>query len=410
MRIWAFPSIYPYDYPGHRWKGTFGHRQYKGLVANGAELTVIQPVVWCPPYPFSEMSAAWKAAKAFNYPKQRVYDGLTVHHPRIPDSKFSLFFRQSYADRYVAAVKSFFKEQKITLDPKNDIFYSQWLPESVFVLKSARQLGVKCAILGIGDDIIVWPREGEKKLETFKNLIRDADIRITNADYLGKEMNKICGIEYPYYVNYFGMDYDKFKPAAPGECARLRTEYGIPTDKTVILTVGSPLVRKGWLDLFDALCEVRNTYPDFMLVGGYAGPKDLDIMAEVEKRGLTPNFFNQGEIKPEKLNEFYRMADIFCLPSHWEGLATVMSEALSSGIPAITTNICGQPEIIHHNKTGILIEPKNPPMLTAALLELLTDGEKRKRFGKAGREFIVNEWGNDFDNSKKLMKIFQTVL
>lgn len=410
MNIWAFPSFYPYDAPGKRWAGTFAHRQYKGLIHSGANLKVILPVTWNPPFPFSELFPDWKKNRILNYPYKRVHDGVTIYHPRIANMKPNRFVKKSYVERYVDAVVDFFKKEKIVLDPGNDIFYSQWLVESVFVQAAARRLGVKCAVLGIGDDIIVWPAESKNNMAFFKGLVSSADLVLTNADYLGKEMNKITGQVIPYKVNYFGVDYDVFKPVSDAEKKALKIKYNIPEDKVIILTVGSPLARKGWLDLFDALSEIKDTNSNFVLIGGYAGPKDIDIPQEIAKRGLTDNFYNQGEIRPELLHEFYNAADIFCLPSHWEGLATVVSEAMASGLPVITTNICGQPEIVTSNVNGILVDSKNVPMLRGELQSLIQDKEKRDRLGISARNFIVSTWGNDNENSQKLYNILAQLL
>lgn len=410
MRIWAFPSFYPYDYPGKRWTGTFAHRQYKGLINAGAELIVIQPVLWWPPFPFSQLAPDWKQSAAMGHPLKREYDGVTVYHPRIENIKPGRLMKHSYTERYIHAVGGLLKDLKVTLDPANDIFFSQWLPESIFVQKAAHRLGVKSAILGIGDDIIIWPHESPRKMEEFKELINEADLRITNADYLGREICKLMDRAVPYSVSYFGVDHDVFKPVSLTEKNALRKAHNIPLDKTVILIVGSALKRKGWLDLMDALVTVKNAGDDFLLVGGYAGMSDVDVLREIEKRDLLPYFYNQGEIKPEQLNIFYNMADIFCLPSHWEGLATVVMEAMSSGIPVITTNICGQPEIVSHNTTGILVEPKAVPALAAEIQALLRSRERRETLGAAAREFIVNTWGNYNKNSHGLYGLLQHAL
>lgn len=410
MNIWAFPSFYPYDYPGMRWAGTFAHRQYKGLIQNGANLNVILPILWNPPFPLSELFPDWKKMRLLNYPHKRVYDGITIYHPRVANMKPNRIMNKTYAERYTDAIAHFFKHNNIVLDPKKDIFYGQWLPECVFMLKAAHKLGVKCAVLGIGDDVIKWPREGEKTMGEFKELVTNADVVLTNADYLGKDMQATLGIDVPYIVNYFGIDYDKFKPVSAETKNALKTKYNIPVNKTIILTVGSPIKRKGWLDLFDALVEIKKENTNFVLVGGYAGPKDIDIPAEISQRDLTDHFFNQGEINPEVLNEFYNIADIFCLPSHWEGLATVVSEAMASGLPVITTNVCGQPEIIRHEATGILIEPKDPLNLRKELQSLIEDQNKRVQLGNAARKFIVEIWGNDNESSGKLYRILDSVL
>ena len=102
------------------------------------------------------------------------------------------------------------------------------------------------------------------------------------------------------------------------------------------------------------------------------------------------------------------MVDVFCLPSHWEGMANANIEAMSTGLPVITTNVCGHPELIEDGVNGILVPPKQPKILEEKLRALLADAVLREQLGKTARDFIVNKWGNFADNSKNLYKILQS--
>ncbi len=411
MRVWAFPSMYPYDRPGMTWAGIFAHRQYKGLIENGAELQVIIPVPWHPPFPLSALHPDWKKQAAMAYPLQRGYDGITVHHPRIANMRPNRLVKKTFQQRYVSAIVAFFRDHKIQLDPTKDIFYSQWLPDAAMVQQAAHLLGVKSAVIGIGDDVIVWPKSSDANFKTFEKLYTEADLRIFNADYLGREANEQLGKAMPYETVYFGVDHSAFRPATAGRAAELKKEYHIPAGKVAILIVGTALKRKGWIDLFDALAAVKKVNSGFILVGGHAGSQDLVPADEAAKRGLTAEFLDLGEIRPQDLGKLYNAADIFCLPSHWEGLPTVVIEAMSSGLPVITTNVCGQPEVVSNNGVnGILVTPKDIPALTEALLTLIADAGKRAYLGHNAREFIVNEWGNYTQNAAKLYRKFEALL
>ncbi len=410
MRIWAFPWAYPYDYPGLRSTGAFAQRQYKGLLDNGAEINIVIPILWSPPYPFSELLPDWKNINKYHYPLKRTDNGINIYHPRLANSHFTSRSKKPYKERFCDALIEFFKEHNITLDPKNDIFFSQWLPNSIDVQYAAKQFGVKSAILGIGDDVIVWPFETEGNKAEFKNLYKGADLRIFCADYLGREANKIMEQPLPYHVNYFGVDYNQFKPATAERKKELRIQYKMPLDKIVVLIVASALVRKGWLDLLDAIAEIAKTNRQFVLAGAHAGPSDLVISEEIAKRGLNDFFVDLGEIKPTELADVYNTADIFCLPSHWEGLATVIIESMSCGLPVITSDVCGQPEVVCGADKGILIPSKQPAVLAKELQMLIADEAKRKYLGDNARNFIVNNWGNFKQNAFKLYKIFETEL
>jgi glycosyltransferase involved in cell wall biosynthesis len=402
MRIWAFPSFYPFDRPGLLWTGIFAHRQYKGLLDNGADLKVILPVPWSPPFPFYYFHEEWKKYAQIGYPDQGVFEGVPIYYPRISNIRPNRFVKSTFEERFIDSIVNFFREQNIVPDPSTDIFFSQWTPNSVMVQRAAHKLGVRSAILCIGDDVMVYPHEKPESYDRFKQTWVEADMRYVVADYLGKEANRVLGMNLPYGIVYYGVDYDYFKPGLPDEILQTKQQYKIPTDKTIILTIGTAIKRKGWLDLFDALKEIKKVNNDFMQVAIHGGVPEFDLDEEAAKRGLTGNFLNLGEINPGLLNKLYNTADIFCLPSHWEGMANVIMESMSSGLPVLTTSVCGHPEVIDNDVTGILIPPKQPEILAKELLILLNDSAKRKFLGNNARNFIVSKWGNFTDNTKLL--------
>lgn len=408
MRIWAFPSFYPYDLPDMRWHGIFAHRQIKAMMDNGADVKVIQPVYWHPGKLLANYHPDWKRAAELNYPEQRVYDGVTVYHPRIQNMKPSRLFTTSYQDRYVAAITGFFRRNKIKLDPANDIFYSQWAPDAGMVQLAARQLGVRSAIMVVGDDVLVLPVNNKRYHDFFVQTWEQADIRLGVANYLCREANKLVGKTLPFTAIRRGVNYDFFKPVSTDKQAAFRAEFGLPADKLVILTIGSPIERKGWFDLFNALQIVKGSFSNFVLAGVDGGLKILDLKAEATARGVGDHFISIGEVAPEKINELYNAVDIFCLPSHSEGIANSVVEAMSTGKPVLTTNICGHPELVTDNVNGMLIPPHNPELLAEKLLTLLTDSQLRDRLGANAREFITGTWGNFSDNARILYKVLNT--
>ncbi len=404
MRIWAFPSIYPFERAGLQWKGIFAHRQYKGLIENGADLKVIIPVPWNPPFPVSHLHPEWKEYAKLNYPEKRVYDGITVFHPRIANIRPNRFVKKNYEERTIDAIVDFFKKNKITLNRSTDIFYSQWTPSSAVVQKAAYRLGIRSAILCIGDDVVLFPHEKPSSMAQFRQTWAEADMRFVVADYLGREANKAAGMNKPYDVVFMGVDYNYFKPPAAGEAQAIRSKYNIPADKTMILLVGTASKRKGWMELFDALAIVKKTDPGFFLVGVYTNPPEFDIYQEVEERGLASFFLGLNGISPDSLDQLYKASDIFCLPSHSEGMANVVIEAMSSGLAVITTDVGGHNEIVHDGENGILIQPFDHVVLASVLQELLANKDRRLQLGRNAREFIVKKWGTFTDTSRQLYR------
>ena len=127
--------------------------------------------------------------------------------------------------------------------------------------------------------------------------------------------------------------------------------------------------------------------------------RDLGIIQDV-------NFFDpQNEAH---LGEAYHASDVLVLPSNFEPFGTVLLESMCCGTPVIGTRVGGIKDVIKHEETGLLIPPKNPNELAKAILEILTNDEKRKQFSVNGiadmKNYSVNILG------EKYIKIYSEIL
>jgi glycosyltransferase involved in cell wall biosynthesis len=78
-----------------------------------------------------------------------------------------------------------------------------------------------------------------------------------------------------------------------------------------------------------------------------------------------------------------------------EGLGVAALEATAAGLPVIASAIGGLPEIVDHQRTGILVEPGDPTAFARALIELAIDGQRRTAMGKDGRRRAVENWSTE---------------
>lgn len=168
-----------------------------------------------------------------------------------------------------------------------------------------------------------------------------------------------------------GVDLDLFRPnpgpRAPGPVR--------------VLFVGGDFVRKGGVDLLDAMGAVPNAEID-IVTGGADVPARPGVVCRVH-RGLAP--------QSAQLLELYRSADIFALPSHSDCLPQVLAEAAASGLPIVCTRSGAMPEVVHDGENGLLVADRSPRELAGALRRLAGDPELRRRFGKAGRALAEGE-------------------
>jgi glycosyltransferase involved in cell wall biosynthesis len=89
---------------------------------------------------------------------------------------------------------------------------------------------------------------------------------------------------------------------------------------------------------------------------------------------------------------FFRIADVFTLPSYVEGLPIALLEAMALGRPSISTNVYAIPEAVKDLETGILIEAGDSKALADAIVTLKNDDELRERLGRNGREFVLHNF------------------
>src|SRR5690606_8949952 len=89
-----------------------------------------------------------------------------------------------------------------------------------------------------------------------------------------------------------------------------------------------------------------------------------------------------------RLIELYRRARLFVHPAHYEGLPTVLLEAMACAKPVVTTAVSGALDVVKHGKNGLLAPPYAPNQLADAVCALLDDPALGRRLGAAARETI----------------------
>jgi glycosyltransferase involved in cell wall biosynthesis len=88
------------------------------------------------------------------------------------------------------------------------------------------------------------------------------------------------------------------------------------------------------------------------------------------------------------MGRWYRAADIFCLPSIYEGFPVAILEAMAAGLPVVSTSVSGIPEAVEAGVTGLLVEPEDAAGLTRALERLAADAELCRDMGNNARRLV----------------------
>jgi sugar transferase (PEP-CTERM/EpsH1 system associated) len=162
-----------------------------------------------------------------------------------------------------------------------------------------------------------------------------------------------------------------------------RQSLEIPDTQFVIGTVGRLVPVKDQDTLLAALVYLRNAGVRCLALIAGEGPLRLGL----ETRART---LNLGSVlrflgNRDDVDRVLAMLDVFVLTSVSEGLPNTILEAMASGLPVVSTNVGGVDELVENGKTGILVPPKNPEMLAAAVSTLARDPELRGRMGAEGQ-------------------------
>lgn len=189
-------------------------------------------------------------------------------------------------------------------------------------------------------------------------------------------------------VVHNGVDRARFRPVDPDRRAALRARIGAE-NRFLFLAVGGIEPRKGSVDLFAALARLA---PAAMLavVGGhsfqdYAAYREA-ALGSLPGLGLElgRDVVLLGTVDDEELPAWYGAADALAFPSRKEGWGLAVLEAMSAGLPVVTTDIPVFREYLTHAEDALLVAPADPEALAAGLRAVMDDATLRDRLRAGG--------------------------
>ncbi len=225
----------------------------------------------------------------------------------------------------------------------------------------------------------------EVKPESLRAKMRDARFVVTVSDFNRSYLQGVLdGAPGDVRRLYNGIDLHAFRPAP--DAAR---------DPRLILGVGRLVEKKGFEDLIQACALLRQAGVDATCEIIGAGERREALQALIDALDLGQRVRLVGPKSQDEVMAAYRRAAVFALPcivaqdGNRDGLPTVLLEAMACGLPVVSTNLVGVPEIVDHGVNGLLVEPGDAAALAAHLARLLGDAELRRTLGETGRRKVV---------------------
>jgi glycosyltransferase involved in cell wall biosynthesis len=191
-----------------------------------------------------------------------------------------------------------------------------------------------------------------------------------------------------------GVDTDLFRPAgSPAERTALRGKFGLPDDRVLVLFAGRLVPKKG----YHLLRAAADPAYDLVFAGSGAGG--------AEQPG--PGLHHLGALSPAEMADAYRACDVFALPSTDEGFPLTVQEAMSSGLPVVTTDDPGYAPY-ELDRDHVTLLPRDAKRLREALHGLAADRARRDRMARYSRAYAADgfTWSGHADS---LLRIYAEV-
>jgi L-malate glycosyltransferase len=190
-----------------------------------------------------------------------------------------------------------------------------------------------------------------------------------------------------------GVDLARFEKRGDGR--RLREELGVPPAAPIVAIVSRLHEKKGLDDFLEAAARIAVRHPQtrFLIVGDRLKFKDGAVVKDDSYSGGLVRLARSLGIEDRVVFTGFRLdvpeilqeVAVAVLPSLSEGLSNFLLESMAAGVPVVTTRVGGSPEAVLDGETGVLVPASDPRTLASAIESLLSDRDRARRMGQAGR-------------------------
>jgi glycosyltransferase involved in cell wall biosynthesis len=374
LKVLAITNLYAFPWDGTR--GMFNQQQFTRL-ARHVDLRVLVAVPW------PEVLAHWQAYRAARRQGRR--DGLGIDYvifwypPRLLQRLHPLWFFLSLVT-----------QRPITLFRGGwDVLLGSWaFPDGVASAAIGRIARVPVVMKVHGTDVNDYLERPWRGAQIVAAACRSAAV-LAVSEALRVRL-ALAGVPASHItVLRNGVDNALFFPQLPTPgSTEPRLRMGMAVNARLLLFVGNLKLTKGCRDLLEAFMALPDRPRRLHLAFIGDGPAAAVLRQQIAgtDTGTADRVRLIGKCSHDELADWYRAADLVCLPSHAEGVPNVLLEAMACGTPVVATRVGGIPEVVPEF-AGALIPPHDAVALTAALQAALDRPWDRSRIAAYARQF-----------------------
>ena len=371
----------------------------KELAPNVSELIVLTPRVYLPKF-LAKIKKRWE--KWFLDPMVSKENGMEIIRPYI------LYLR---GVKYVG-INSILMQyflfnlvRKLITKRNIDIILGyNMLPDGVAAVRLAKMFKLPVGFWAIGSDVNDLANRSKINYYLSRKCIEDSNIVLTESKDLENSIKTFSKKPIRVETFYKGINVSNFQNLMTKSdlFEKLRLDSG----KRYMLFVGRLIYDKGIYEIAKTFKVIAKQYPDFDLIL---------IGEEIEKEKLIAEFGNsellnrvlfKGIIPHEEVADYMKISNLLVFPSWAEGLPNVVMEAMAIGLPVVSSDVGGIPEVLKDGVTGLSVPPKNVEKLTEAVTRMIEDSDLREKCINNAKQLI----GNEFDVKKNVKKLYEILL
>ncbi len=343
--------------------GVFHYEQVQRIAAAGIDVTVVVPTPWVPP--LLRRHERWR--RYVDVAPRQIDGAVTVLRPR-----YLTFPRENHW--FAPDLSQYLAVRALRL-PRFDVVHGfHILPLGAVARLLARGWGVPYLTTALGDDVNVYPHLNARNMRVLKTVVREAAAAFANGETLARATTRLTGR--PVEDLPLGVSGARFRDLPDRAAARAR--LGWSQDRAIALYVGRLVPGKGIEELAAAL-DMSQSAPLLCIAVG-SGPLRSLLESRANARCV-------GALPPGDVPLAMAAADLLVLPSHSEGLPTVLMEAALADLPIVTTDAPGCIDLAANGR-ALMVPVGDAPALAAAMADVIADSSAARARAQAMRVHV----------------------